>query len=323
MTTILRERLSALDGLVLHSGNGGMNAPCIMDVVDYITGGDGKNDHPACASRVISGFAIMINDSERFAEYRNELLPYAVRIAGTTGTIEQEIKRVCMVADWAVRVAAPMALDSAGLHEQAQILRNVGVIYDRATARAAADAANYAANTAADAAYYVANTAANAAARVANAAADAARAARAAARAAADAAARVANYAADAAADAANYAANTAADAAYYVADAAANAAARVANAAARVANYAADAAADAANYAANTAADAAYYVADAAANAAARVARAAANVANVADAANAARAAANAANYTQRAAWAASLELLNSLIKVTETEIE
>ncbi len=148
MSIIVEDRLPVIEKLKLHSGNGGMEKPCIMDVVDYITGGDGQNDHPACASPVVTVFAIHLNDSPRFEQYRDELKPYIVRIAGSVGTPEQELRRAFAVSDWAVRVIAPMALESVGLKDQAQLLRDLRQIVDEPTATDAARAAYVATYTA-------------------------------------------------------------------------------------------------------------------------------------------------------------------------------
>ncbi len=239
---IITARLDTLANVKLHKGNNGMNAPCIMDMVDYITGGDGSNDAPACASNAVAQFAIGLNDASVFVEFRQELLPFAVRIAGTAGTPEQEQTRAFILADWAVREIGPLALEANGLIEQAEALRNLAPITGGETAAAAAHAA-YAAYAAcaadAIAAYAAAARAAYAAARAAGyaATADAAAAARAAAR-----AVYAAGYAATADAAAAARAAYAAARAVYaagYAADATAACAAD-ATAAARAA-YAAN----------------------------------------------------------------------------------
>jgi hypothetical protein len=144
-------RLDVLKNVKLYKGNNGMAAPCIMDVVDYITGGDGTNDLPMCASISVARFAIGINDSSIFAKFRQELLPFAVRIAGTAGTPEQEQTRAFILADWAAREMAPFALDVIGRSEQAEKLRNLAPITSGETAAAARDAA-YAVYAASDAA---------------------------------------------------------------------------------------------------------------------------------------------------------------------------
>lgn len=70
----------------------------------------------------------------------------------TTSTPEVEELRAFAFADFAVRIVAPLALDAAGLKNEAAKLRALPEIMDRETARAAAAAAEAAAEAAAAAA---------------------------------------------------------------------------------------------------------------------------------------------------------------------------
>jgi hypothetical protein len=161
-----------------------------------------------------------LNDAAQFADYRDELKAYAVRVVGTKTTAAVTKQRAFMCADWAVRTIAPMAFDhwaasspknAEKAKEWAAKLRAVAPITDKASAEVGRQvaAAAYAAGrqVAANAAAYAAAYAAYAAyayAADADAAAFYAYAADAADAAAAYAAAAYA-YAADAA-DAAFYA---------------------------------------------------------------------------------------------------------------------
>ena len=169
---------------------------CLMEAVAYISG-EPHSDHPECACPVLAAYGRALNDRMP-DDLRSALLAdLAPRLVGTRSTPEVERRRAYVVADHAVRMIAPLALDAEGLSEQAAALRTLPQIVDPLTARTASyAAASYAAYAAAAAA--AAADAAYAAADAAYAAADYA-----AAAAAADAAYAAADYAAARAAGAA------------------------------------------------------------------------------------------------------------------------
>jgi hypothetical protein len=175
---------------------------CLLEAVAWLAG-EPHSDRPECACGVLAAYGRSLNDvmgegaggDALRARYLGDIAPMLV---GTRSTPEVERRRAYLLADRAVRVIAPMALDAAGLHDHAATLRGLDPVTDEGTARAAkavAGAAAWAAVDAAEAAARAAGAAAEAAAWAAYAAADAA-AAWAAARAAAIAAARVAHAAA-------------------------------------------------------------------------------------------------------------------------------
>jgi hypothetical protein len=215
--TISIERLAQLESMVLLGGaHPDDDGKCAMEAVAWLAN-EPHSDAPSCTCRVIASFVRRLNDRISDDETRTRLLRPLIRtLIGTVGDRRVMIKRGYIAADFAVRVAAPIALESRGRTVDADTLRALDPIIDRETALKARAAAAYAAD--ADAAAYAAYAAAAAAA--AGAAAGAAAYAAYAAYAADDAA-----YAA--AADAAAYAAYAAyAAAAAYAADA--DAAARV-----------------------------------------------------------------------------------------------
>jgi hypothetical protein len=179
----------------IHLDAGGHSDPssghCVMEVVSYIAG-EKFSDRPECACPAVAALARRLND--RLPDHeRQRLLPYVVRIAGSKASHEIYEQRGFMAADFAVRIALPIALEAAGRPEWASEARAIPVISSRESAQSARKAtldlrrrADAAAADAVDAAAYAA----------AYAAADAAYAAAAAAAAAAADAA----YAADAAA---------------------------------------------------------------------------------------------------------------------------
>ena len=185
-----------------------------MQAVDWLTGGNGKTDAPECVDPAIRGFGIRLNDTARYAEYRDELKAYAPRVVGTKTTATVTRQRAYMCADWAIRTIAPMAFDfwaksspknAEKAKEWAAKLRAVAPITDEASAQAGREVAKEA-QSAAYAAY--AANAAGAAADAAAYAADAAAACAANADAYAAYAADADAYGAANAADAAAYAAN-------------------------------------------------------------------------------------------------------------------
>jgi hypothetical protein len=159
--------------LLAGSHRNPQNGSCVMEVVSYIAGEE-YSDHPECACPLITTFAIAVNDRMDDAA-RQRLLPFVLRIAGSKSTNKIEQQRRYMLADYAVRVFAPMALESANLLAEAKTLKALPKIVDKETAlqgknAAAAYAAAYAATypatypaNAANAATYAATNAANAA----------------------------------------------------------------------------------------------------------------------------------------------------------------
>jgi hypothetical protein len=127
---------------------------CIMELVSYLAG-EPWSDAPDCVSSVIRRFLVGINDHIADDATRTALLlPYAHRVIGTAGTREQEVTRAYICADWAVRTIAPLALEAAGLADEAARLRALPPAIDPATTAAvaaAASAAYAAAYAAADA----------------------------------------------------------------------------------------------------------------------------------------------------------------------------
>jgi hypothetical protein len=158
-----------------------------MEMVAYLAGED-HSDKPECTCPVIAAFVRRLNDAMPNDDIRTSLLlPLVPKLVGTRSTPEIELRRAFIAADWAVRVAAPTALRSAGLDEEAQTLELLPAVVDRTTAltawaaalasEAAAEAAAEADWAAAMAATWAAKAAASrASAKAAAAAASAARA---------------------------------------------------------------------------------------------------------------------------------------------------
>jgi hypothetical protein len=207
----------SIDVETVHLDKGAHATPgdghCLMEVVAMFTGGP-FTDRPACVSRVLREFGLMLND-QWDDDRRQDLRRFIPLLPDTAGDGFDDA-RAYLALDWLVRTFAPAWLDLAGLAGHAAELRAAAPVIDIGSApaimpllTAAWDAARTAAGDAAgDAATDAATAAATAAARdAAGAAATAAAwdAARAAARDAAGAAATAAAW------DAARAAARTAA----------------------------------------------------------------------------------------------------------------
>ena len=122
---------------------------CAMEFAAYLAGLE-HTDRPACVSPVLLALMIGLND-QMDDETRQRLRTFIVRTLGTADDSQDE-RRTYMVADWAVRECAPMALEASGLNKRAQTLRELPAVEDQVTARAAAAAADAACADAASAA---------------------------------------------------------------------------------------------------------------------------------------------------------------------------
>ena len=143
---------------------------CLMEAVAYLAG-EPHTDAPACACPVLTAFAVRLNDAMGTgpdgdalrARYLHDLAPMLV---GSRSTPEVEQVRAYVLADHAVRVFAPLALEAAW-PAQAKRLRALQPITDQASAEAAQVAARAAAWAAAGGAGAAARAAAWDAARAA------------------------------------------------------------------------------------------------------------------------------------------------------------
>lgn len=117
--TIIEDRLSAIDELVLGAGSHDSwdKGACVMEAVAFVAGEE-WSDTPQCASPVIAAFLRSWNDTLD-DDARQQLKPYVPRLVGTAGTPEQEDARAWMAVDWLVRDYTPVWLRLAGLTGQA------------------------------------------------------------------------------------------------------------------------------------------------------------------------------------------------------------
>ena len=146
-------RLLSPEVSLRRGGGSGINGKfdaCVMQAVDWLAGGDGTSNAPECADRAISSFCVRLNDSPIFGKWRDELKPFAARIAGTKGTHEQYAEREYIAVDLALRVAAPLGFEFWGetveKHREAALsfaarFRALAPITDKDTAIAGRDLA--------------------------------------------------------------------------------------------------------------------------------------------------------------------------------------
>ena len=174
-----------------HDFPGPDGGTCINEAAIVAAGFEYKkissaHDCPPCFSRPIAAYAIRLNDSMPDQLRQELLIPFVVRLSGTSDTKEMELARAKFMVIAGVQRISSLLCEKAKLHDLARECREVTTIEEcRAIAPkikkatyAAADAAAYAyaaadaaAAAAADAAAYAAAEAAAAAAAYAAAAA--------------------------------------------------------------------------------------------------------------------------------------------------------
>jgi hypothetical protein len=128
---------TALDLDQLHLDNGSHDSRtagvCVMEAVAWFAG-EPHTDRPQCASPVLTGFAMNLND--RWDDVaRQRLVSFVPRLAGTRDGRDEA--RSYLALDWLIRTYTPAWLDLAGLSESAQELRGLRRIVDMSAAEAA------------------------------------------------------------------------------------------------------------------------------------------------------------------------------------------
>ncbi|OHT19945.1 hypothetical protein [Edaphosphingomonas haloaromaticamans] len=91
---------------------------CFMEMVAWFNGEE-HSDKPACACPVLGGYGITLNDNMQ-ADVRDRLLkPMVPLIAGTRGTLDDQIRRAEFLAMWSINKIVPIALRLVGLDRHA------------------------------------------------------------------------------------------------------------------------------------------------------------------------------------------------------------
>ena len=113
---------------------------CWMSAISYYAGYE-WSDHPECVDPVIRTLCIRLNDMLPSDSERERVIgPHIMAPIGTAQGIDLMRSRAFVVADNAVRVWAPMAMDACGRGVDAEKLRSLPKIVDADTAYAAAAA---------------------------------------------------------------------------------------------------------------------------------------------------------------------------------------
>ncbi|MBC5805651.1 MAG: hypothetical protein ACR2KS_10265 [Candidatus Eremiobacter antarcticus] len=144
---IIPARLKRFESVRLRKGAGaGGNGEvdvCLMQAVDWLTGGTGQTDAPTCVAQTITRYCVGLNDSLLFSQqqHRDLLKPYAIKMIGTRTGVTDERQRAFIAADYAVRVFGPIWLHALGYQAWAKRLESVAPITDSKSSTAARDAA--------------------------------------------------------------------------------------------------------------------------------------------------------------------------------------
>jgi len=131
---------------------------CVMEMVAFVAG-ESWTDTPECASPVLTKYAQVINDTAP-EDVRQRLKPFVLSLVGSRDE-NKEMARMFLLADRAVRVFAPLALEVAGLGSEADKLRSLPTIEDEHTAKSGVGAAHSAASAAARAAHSIVDSTAD------------------------------------------------------------------------------------------------------------------------------------------------------------------
>ena len=160
------ERLTQPDALLRKGAGGGIDDAnfnaCVMQAVDYVSGGTGLSDIPECASHAITSYCISLNDADVFAEYRQELMALVPEIVGTARGLDTEV-RIAQYAAECAKYAAECAEYAADSAEYATESAECAAVYAVKSAMSAAKSAAKSAMSAAAYAEYAAKSAAESA----------------------------------------------------------------------------------------------------------------------------------------------------------------
>jgi hypothetical protein len=119
---------------------------CLLEITSCLYG-EAWSDSPPCVSPSLAAFGRTTQDWFNDEE-RQLLLPFTVRLGNTVAPALVEQRRVYAFADFAVRIAAPIALEAVGLNSAAHQLRDLALVDSSESARSAARSAGAAARAA-------------------------------------------------------------------------------------------------------------------------------------------------------------------------------
>ncbi len=130
-----------MDHITLLEGNHATRDQglCVMEAVAWFAD-EKHSDAPHCACPVIAAFARRLND-RLGDEQRQRLKDLIPALALSRASWPVTLKRAFIAADFAVRDAAPRALEACGFARRAASLRSLPEILDRKSALQAQNAA--------------------------------------------------------------------------------------------------------------------------------------------------------------------------------------
>lgn len=125
-----------LNGLTLDKGTHRTSAEgvCLLEAAALFAG-EPHSDRPECVSPVLTAYGMALNDRWDDVQ-RQKLVPFIPLIIGTAGDGQDEA-RSYLALDWLIRTFTPAWLDLAGLTVEAQDLRDLGRVANRASAQVA------------------------------------------------------------------------------------------------------------------------------------------------------------------------------------------
>jgi hypothetical protein len=113
------DRLARLNHPDVHLIGGTSDMPhekwprgSVMNWAVFLTGESGESDAHPSIDETLRAFCNVLNHSEQFGKYRDELKPYAVRVLNTAGGLELSMRRGFLCADWALRIALPLIVSA-------------------------------------------------------------------------------------------------------------------------------------------------------------------------------------------------------------------
>ena len=127
MTTVLKDRLTDWEGVVLQSGSHKSpdDGMCAMEAAAWLAG-EPHGDAPVCVDPIVRRIMVVLNDKFRRDGQRQALKPLVERSIGTGGDGRHDERRL-IVMRHIVHTVLPMWLDRAGDHERAATMRAIPI----------------------------------------------------------------------------------------------------------------------------------------------------------------------------------------------------
>ena len=133
---MIADRLKLLNTLNVDIGShlSFTDGHCSMEIVAWLEG-EPHGYTPKCACAFASAFVRLLNDDIKKGEMRTRLLrPILPNLVGSVAEPKVTLKRMYIAADAIARIFVPIVLESKGLCDWAQMLRDLPEIVDDDTA---------------------------------------------------------------------------------------------------------------------------------------------------------------------------------------------